>query len=155
LRIWNFSNFSEVQDFRDEFWTLGKKLGLSNQNMCKKFLKNIAHINWNRGIARSRTGFISKILNVFFVQIMFFTRAVASAVAVDRNQCPTFSWLKVKSRELKFWLSKSFKDNKVCRILRVLKFRFLRVPPCEDFWDFVKELFSWPENGFNGSEGTI
>jgi hypothetical protein len=34
------------------------------------------------------------------------------------------------------------------KILRILKFRFLRVPSCEFFRDFVKERFSWPENGF-------
>jgi hypothetical protein len=44
MRIWNFSNFSEVYDIRDEIWTLGKKLELSNQNMCKNFLKNNAQI---------------------------------------------------------------------------------------------------------------
>jgi hypothetical protein len=31
-----------------------------------------------------------------------------------------------------------------------LKFRFLRVPLCKGFWNFVKEQFSWLENGFIG-----
>jgi hypothetical protein len=41
-----------------------------------------------------------------------------------------------------------FLANLMSCILIILKFRFLRIPPCKGFRDFVKEQFSWPENGF-------
>jgi hypothetical protein len=76
--------------------------------------------------------------------IIFFRQSdVVAAAAVDRILCSICS-LDHKTKWAEILAPRVFKAYLMSCILEILKFRFLRVPPCKGFWDFVKERFLWP-----------